>query len=62
MLRGSPDRPDPAELRAEMLRAVGADPGDLADPVASVPGPATALAAAYRRRLWPWPAGTSPGS
>ena len=51
VLRGSPDRPDPAELRAEMLRAVGADPGDLADPVASVPGPATALAAAYRRRL-----------
>ena len=51
VLRGSPDRPDPAELRAEMLRAVGADPGDLADPVASGPGPATALAAAYRRRL-----------
>jgi glutamate-ammonia-ligase adenylyltransferase len=51
VLRGSPDRPDPAELRADMLRAVGADPGGLADPVASCPEPATALAAAYRRRL-----------
>ncbi len=43
------------ELRAELLRAVGARPGDaepVADP-AAVPGgdPGTALPAAYRRRL-----------
>jgi len=54
LLRGSADRPDPAELREQMLQAVGANPR-LAEPVASLePGkqdPAAALAAAYRRRL-----------
>jgi len=51
VLRGSADQPEPAELRAEMLRAVGAGPAGLAGPVAAGPAPATALAAAYRRRL-----------
>jgi [glutamine synthetase] adenylyltransferase / [glutamine synthetase]-adenylyl-L-tyrosine phosphorylase len=53
LLRGTIRRPDPAELREEMLRAVGANPR-LAEPVASQePGaePTAALAAAYRRRL-----------
>ncbi len=53
LLRGTIRRPDPAELREEMLRAVGANPR-LAEPVASQEPdaePATALAAAYRRRL-----------
>ena len=59
-LRGDIGRPEPAELREQMLRAVGADPR-LAEPVAAVPvaagpdaagpEPAAALAAAYRRRL-----------
>ncbi len=60
VLRGTLSLVDPAELREEMLRAVGADPesfGGLADPMASgdraASGqqPVTALAAAYRRRL-----------
>ncbi len=54
LLRGSAGRPDPAELREQMLQAVGANPR-LAEPVASQePGdkdPVAALAAAYRRRL-----------
>ena len=53
LLRGTIRRPDPAELREEMLRAVGANPR-LAEPVASQEPdaePAAALAAAYRRRL-----------
>jgi glutamate-ammonia-ligase adenylyltransferase len=52
LLRGSADRPDPAELREQMLQAVGANPR-LAEPVASNQDrePAAALAAAYRRRL-----------
>jgi len=57
-LRGDIGRPEPAELRDQMLRAVGADPR-LADPVAAGPvaagpeqgGSVAALAAAYRRRL-----------
>ncbi|WP_084265649.1 bifunctional [glutamine synthetase] adenylyltransferase/[glutamine synthetase]-adenylyl-L-tyrosine phosphorylase [Actinomadura macra] len=45
-------RPTAAQLRADLLEAVGADPG-AADPVAALPGPQalTALRAAYRRRL-----------
>jgi [glutamine synthetase] adenylyltransferase / [glutamine synthetase]-adenylyl-L-tyrosine phosphorylase len=45
-------RPEPAEIRAELLRAVAADP-DAEEPVANPDGadPAAALAAAYRRRL-----------
>ena len=53
LLRAAMRRPDPAELREEMLRAVGANPR-LAEPVASQEAdaePAAALAAAYRRRL-----------
>ena len=53
LLRATIRRPDPAELREEMLRAVGANPR-LAEPVASQEAdaePAAALAAAYRRRL-----------
>ena len=53
LLRAAMRRPDPAELREEMLRAVGANPR-LAEPVASQEPdaePAAALAAAYRRRL-----------
>jgi [glutamine synthetase] adenylyltransferase / [glutamine synthetase]-adenylyl-L-tyrosine phosphorylase len=51
LLRAAIRRPDPAELREEMLRAVGANPR-LAEPVASQdPEPAAALAAVYRRRL-----------
>jgi len=53
------DRPDPRDLRAELLRAVGADP-ESAQPVAVLPPrgqqadglpPAALLAAAYHRRL-----------
>src|SRR6516165_10844980 len=56
ILRGAITRPEDAELRAEVLRAVGADPGeaDGADPdgpVAAGREPTAALAAAYRRRL-----------
>jgi glutamate-ammonia-ligase adenylyltransferase len=47
-------RPSPAEIRAELLRAVGADP-DADEPAASATGqrkdPAAPLAAAYRRRV-----------
>ena len=54
ILRGAVSRPDPAELRAEMLSAVGADPDDPYDPespMAAGQEPVAALAAAYRRRL-----------
>ena len=56
LLRGAITRPDEAELRAGLLRAVGAnpgdpDPGDLVGPVAAGGEPTAALAAAYRRRL-----------
>ena len=51
VLRGTVSRPDPAELRADMLRAVGADPHDPESPTAAGQQPAAALAAAYRRRL-----------
>jgi [glutamine synthetase] adenylyltransferase / [glutamine synthetase]-adenylyl-L-tyrosine phosphorylase len=54
VLRGAISRPAPAQLREEMLHAVGAIPHDLAgpdDPVASGQDSAAALAAAYRRRL-----------
>ena len=54
LLRGAITRPDEAELRAGLLRAVGADPGD--------PAPATRAPAAWTgrsppvrspRRRWP---------
>ena len=51
ILRGTVSRPDPAELRADMLRAVGADPHDPESPTAAGSEPTAALAAAYRRRL-----------
>ncbi len=51
ILRGTVARPEPAELRAEMLRAVGADANDPDGPVAVGPEPAAGLASAYRRRL-----------
>ena len=51
MLRGAVSRPEPAELRADMLRAVGADPHDPGSPAAAGQEPVAALAAAYRRRL-----------
>ncbi len=56
ILRGVITRPEDAELRAELLRAVGADSAgaDSADPdgpVATGREPTAALAAAYRRRL-----------
>ena len=58
LLRGAITRPEAAELRADLLRAVGADPGaDPPDPggadgpVAAGREPTAALAAAYRRRL-----------
>src|SRR6476659_7101867 len=56
LLQGAITRPDEAELRAGLLRAVGADPGDpgpggLDGPVAAGQEPTAALAAAYRRRL-----------
>jgi [glutamine synthetase] adenylyltransferase / [glutamine synthetase]-adenylyl-L-tyrosine phosphorylase len=54
-LRGDISRPEPAELREQMLRAVGADPR-AAEPVAArepggPSGAVAALAAAYRSRL-----------
>jgi glutamate-ammonia-ligase adenylyltransferase len=56
LLRGAITRPDEAELRAGLLRAIEADPGDpgpggLDGPVAAGQEPTAALAAAYRRRL-----------
>ena len=51
ILRGTVSRTDPAELRADMLRAVGADPHDPESPTAAGSEPVAALAAAYRRRL-----------
>src|SRR6516164_643220 len=66
ILRGAISRPEAADLRADLLGAVGADPGDagsgdagsggadFADPdgpVAAGREPTAALAAAYRRRL-----------
>ncbi len=51
ILRGAITRPEAAELRADLLRAVGADPGDADGPVAAGQEPTAALAAAYRRRL-----------
>ena len=56
LLRGAITRPDEAELRAGLLHAVGANPGDpgpgdLDGPVAVGQEPTAALAAAYRRRL-----------
>ena len=51
ILRGAVSRPEPAELRADMLRAVGADPHDPGSPTAAGQEPVAALAAAYRRRL-----------
>ena len=38
ILRGTVSRPDPAELRADMLRAVGADPDDPESPTAAGAG------------------------
>src|SRR5260370_17601995 len=46
-LRGTVERPEQAELRADMLRAVGADPDDPGGPVAARPEPAAGPAAAY---------------
>ena len=51
ILRGTATRPDPAELRADMLGAVGADPHDPENATAADSEPVAALAAAYRRRL-----------
>ncbi len=51
ILRGAVVRPEAAELRADMLSAVGADPHDPEGPVAAGQEPTAALAAAYRRRL-----------
>ena len=51
ILRGAVSRPEPAELREDMLRAVGADPHDPGSPTAAGQEPVAALAAAYRRRL-----------
>jgi [glutamine synthetase] adenylyltransferase / [glutamine synthetase]-adenylyl-L-tyrosine phosphorylase len=51
VLRGTVIRPGPAELRDEMLHAVGADPTGPEDPQACGREPVAALAAAYRRRL-----------
>jgi len=57
VLRGAVSRPGPAELREDMLTAVGAIPATPADaigaedPVACGTEPTAALAAAYRRRL-----------
>ena len=51
ILRGTVTRPEPDELRAGLLRAVGADPGDPDGPVATGREPTAALAAAYRRCL-----------
>ncbi|ROO83790.1 glutamate-ammonia-ligase adenylyltransferase [Actinocorallia herbida] len=49
VLRGRPPAPDPSELRADLLTAVGADPAAAA-PVAA-PGGVDALRVAYRARL-----------
>src|ERR1700722_10174097 len=55
--RDADRRPDPTQLRAELLRAVGADPDDpvpiaaAADAAADAADPAARLAAAYRRGL-----------
>ncbi|GAB2860598.1 bifunctional [glutamine synthetase] adenylyltransferase/[glutamine synthetase]-adenylyl-L-tyrosine phosphorylase [Actinocorallia aurea] len=49
VLRGAPSAPDPADLRADLLAAVGADPAAAA-PVAG-PGALDHLRIAYRRRL-----------
>ena len=51
VLRGAVSRAGPAELRDEMLHAVGADPAGPEDPLACGKEPVAALAAAYRRRL-----------
>ena len=51
VLRGPGIRPGQAELREQMLRAVGADPLGPEDPVACGKEPVAALAAGYRRRL-----------
>jgi glutamate-ammonia-ligase adenylyltransferase len=52
LLRGDITRPGQAELREEMLRAVGAkSEGPIDGPVASGPDQVASLAAAYRRRL-----------
>jgi glutamate-ammonia-ligase adenylyltransferase len=51
VLRGPGTGTSPAELREDMLRAVGADPVGPEDPVACGKEPVAALAAAYRRRL-----------
>jgi [glutamine synthetase] adenylyltransferase / [glutamine synthetase]-adenylyl-L-tyrosine phosphorylase len=51
VLRGAVARPGPAELREEMLHAVGANPKGAVDPVATGKKSVAALAAAYRRRL-----------
>ncbi|MDQ2815254.1 MAG: bifunctional [glutamine synthetase] adenylyltransferase/[glutamine synthetase]-adenylyl-L-tyrosine phosphorylase [Actinomycetota bacterium] len=54
VLRGAVSPPTPAQLREDMLAAVGAAPQDLAgpdEPVARGKEPTAALAAAYRRRL-----------
>jgi len=51
---GADRRPEPAEIRAELLRAVAADPvakEPVANPEKLGVDPAAALAAAYRRRL-----------
>jgi glutamate-ammonia-ligase adenylyltransferase len=51
VLRGAVSRAGPAELREEMLHAVGVNPMAVEDPVAAGQAPTAALAAAYRRRL-----------
>src|ERR1700722_11590888 len=51
VLRGAVSRPGPAELRAEMMQAVGADPTGTEEPMARGQETVAALAAAYRRRL-----------
>ncbi len=51
VLRGAVSRPGPAELRAEMMQAVGADPTGTEEPMACGQETVAALAAAYRRRL-----------
>ena len=51
VLRGPGIGTSPAELREDMLHAVGADPVGPEDPVACAKEPVAALAAAYRRRL-----------
>ena len=51
VLRGAVSRPGQAELRDDMLHAVGADPAGPQDPQACGKEPVAALAAAYRRRL-----------